>query len=78
MMVICGVKFDTKYEQIGQNSSQEPSTSSKYDCVFKNDGWTMNEWTEGQQNVKIELTCITLHNSKFVSPDKYKYKYGQS
>ena len=34
MMVICDVKFDTKYDQILQNSSQEPSTSSKYDCVL--------------------------------------------
>ena len=30
MMVICDVKFDIKYDQILQNSSQEPSTSSKY------------------------------------------------
>ena len=34
MMVICDVKFDTKYDQILQNSSQEPSTSSMYDCVL--------------------------------------------
>ena len=34
MMVICDVKFDTKYDQILQNSSQEPSMSSKYDCVL--------------------------------------------
>ena len=34
MMVINDVKFDTKYDQILQNSSQEPSTSSKYDCVL--------------------------------------------
>ena len=32
-MVICDVKFDTKDEPILQNSSQEPSMSSKYDCV---------------------------------------------
>ena len=34
MMVICDVKFDSKYEKILQNSSQEPSMSSKYDCVL--------------------------------------------
>ena len=33
-MFICDVKFDTKNDQIFQNSSQEPSTSSKYDCVI--------------------------------------------
>ena len=33
MMVICDVKFDTKYDQILWNSGQEPSMSSKYDCV---------------------------------------------
>ena len=32
MMVICDVKFDIKYDQILQNFSQEPSTSSKYNC----------------------------------------------
>ena len=31
MVVICDVKFDTKYDQILQNSSQEPTMSSKYD-----------------------------------------------
>ena len=34
MMVVCDVKFDTKYDQILQSSSQEPSTSSKYDCFL--------------------------------------------
>ena len=34
MMVIHDVKFDTNYYQILQNSSQDPSTSSKYDFVF--------------------------------------------
>ena len=34
MMFIDDVKFDTKYDQILQNSSQELSTSSKYDCVL--------------------------------------------
>ena len=33
-MVIFYVKFDTKYDQTLQNSSQEPSMSSKYDCVI--------------------------------------------
>ena len=36
MMVNCDVKFDTKYGQILQNFSQEPSKSSKNDCVLKN------------------------------------------
>ena len=34
MLVICDVKFDTKYDHILQNSSQEPSTSSKRYCVL--------------------------------------------
>ena len=34
MMVICDVKFDTKGDQILQNSNQEPSMSSNYDCVL--------------------------------------------
>ena len=34
MVVICDVKFDTKYDQILQNSSQEPSMSSKYNSVI--------------------------------------------
>ena len=34
MMAICDVKFDTKYDKILQNSSEEPSTSYKYDCVL--------------------------------------------
>ena len=34
MMVIRDVKFDTNADQILQNSSQEPSMSSKYDCVL--------------------------------------------
>ena len=33
-MVICDVKFDTKYDQVLIKSSQEPPTSSKYDCVL--------------------------------------------
>ena len=33
-MVIHNAKGDTKYDQILQNSSQEPSTSSKCDCVL--------------------------------------------
>ena len=33
-MVICDVKFDTKDDQIIQNSSQESSTSSEHDCVL--------------------------------------------
>ena len=35
MMVVCDVKFDTKYDQIPQNSNQEPSTSSKYDYSWR-------------------------------------------
>ena len=34
MIEICDVKFDIKYDQILQNSSQEPSMSSKYDYVL--------------------------------------------
>ena len=34
MMVIHDVTFDTKDDPILQNSSQEPSTFSKYDCVL--------------------------------------------
>ena len=34
MMDIHNVKFDIKYEQILQNSSQELSTSFKYDCIL--------------------------------------------
>ena len=33
-MVICDVKFDTKDVPVLQNSSQEPSTPSKYDSVL--------------------------------------------
>ena len=33
-MVICDVKFDTKYDQILRNPSHEPPWSSKYDCVL--------------------------------------------
>ena len=33
-MVICDVQFDTKDYPILQKSSQEPSTTSKYDCVI--------------------------------------------
>ena len=33
-MLIYGVKFDTKGDPILQNSSQEPPTSSKSDCVL--------------------------------------------
>ena len=33
-MVICDVEFDTKYDPVIQNLSQEPSMSSKYDCVL--------------------------------------------
>ena len=32
MMIIIDVKFDIKYDQILQNSSQELSMSSKHDC----------------------------------------------
>ena len=35
MMVICDVKFDNKYDQILQNSGQEPQTSSLYDCLLE-------------------------------------------
>ena len=38
MMVICDVKFDIKYDQIIQNSSQEPSTYSKDDWVCQETG----------------------------------------
>ena len=34
MIIICNVKFDTKDDQILQNASQGPSTSSKYDCIL--------------------------------------------
>ena len=34
MMVISDVKFDTKDDQILQHPFQEPSMSSKYDCVL--------------------------------------------
>ena len=34
MRVICDVKFDTKDDPVLKNSSQEPSMSSKYDCVL--------------------------------------------
>ena len=34
MMVIQDVNVNTKYDQILQNSNQEPSTSSKCDCVL--------------------------------------------
>ena len=34
MMVICDVKFDTKDDEILQNSSQEPLMSSKYAYVI--------------------------------------------
>ena len=33
MMIILDVQFDTKYDQMLQNSSQELSTCSLYDCV---------------------------------------------
>ena len=33
MLMICDIKFDTKYDQILQNFSQDTSMSSKYDCV---------------------------------------------
>ena len=33
-MLIQDVKFDTEYDQILQNSSQEPPTSSKYNSVL--------------------------------------------
>ena len=33
-LVISDVKFDTKDDQILQNSSQEPSMSSKYDSGY--------------------------------------------
>ena len=34
IMLIHGVKFDIKYGQIPQNSNQETSISSKYECVL--------------------------------------------
>ena len=34
MMVICDVKYDTKDSPFLQNSTQEPTMSSKYDCVL--------------------------------------------
>ena len=34
MMVIHDVKFDNKYDQTPQNSSQELSMSYKHDCVL--------------------------------------------
>ena len=34
IMAICDVKFDTKDYSVHQNSIQEPSMSSKYDCVL--------------------------------------------
>ena len=37
MMAIHDVQFDTKYDQIIQNTGQEPSTPSKYDSVLDED-----------------------------------------
>ena len=34
MVVILDINFDAKDDQILQNSSQKPSTSSKYDSVL--------------------------------------------
>ena len=35
-MVVCDFKFDTKNDPVLQNSSQESSMSSKYDCSWCN------------------------------------------
>ena len=43
-MVICDVEFDTKYDPVIQNLSQEPSMSSKYDCVLDAHIMMLERW----------------------------------
>ena len=43
-MVICDVQFDTKYDPVIQNLSQEPSMSSKYDCVLDAHIMMLERW----------------------------------
>ena len=61
-MGICDVKFDTKYDQIIQNSSQEPLMSSKYDCVLDAFIIMLGSW---KFKYNSEWKIMLIHDVKF-------------
>ena len=66
MMVFHDVKFDTRGDQIIQNTSQEPSTSSKYDCVL--DELLFMIGSENPDTTQ-DWHIIVIHDVKFDTKD---------
>ena len=81
-MSIHAVIFDTKDDPIHQNSSQEPSTSSNYDCVldvliFFLGSWNFNTTQEWKivliYDIKFDIRYDPiLHNSSQEPPMSFK------
>ena len=61
MMVIHDVKFDNKYDQTPQNSSQELSMSYKHDCVLDA---LIIMLGSGKMNTTQELLIMLIHYVK--------------
>ena len=72
MMVICHIKFDSKFDQILQNSSQKPSMPFKYDCVLDASKSMLGSWkfeyNSGMKNY-VDLWC-QIGYQKWSSPTK--------